>query len=105
MSTSPHPQAEANGHAPPPLRILVVDDSRDGADSLALLLSVLGHRVRTAYDGLAALDVSGTFLPEVVLLDIGLPGMDGCEVACRLRERADTRDAVLVACTGYGREA
>ncbi len=104
MSSPSQPQAEANGHTPP-LRILVVDDCRDAADSLALLLTVLGHQVRTAYDGPAALEMAASFLPEVVLLDIGLPGMDGCEVACRLRERPETRDAVLVACTGYGQEA
>jgi CheY-like chemotaxis protein len=102
---TPPTKAETNGHPPPPLRILVVDDSHDAADSLALLLTVLGYRVRTAYDGPAALDVAGTFLPQIAFLDLGLPGMDGFEVARRLRERPASRGAVLIACTGFGQEA
>jgi CheY-like chemotaxis protein len=96
-------------HAPPvwgkPLRILVVDDNADAADSLALLLGLLGHAVRTAYDGPATLEVAQAFLPQVVLLDLGLPRMDGYEVARRLRHESGLGEVVLVATTGFGREA
>lgn len=85
-------------------RILVVDDNIDGADSLAILLRLGGHEVSLAHDGPAALEVAQAFRPEVVLLDIGLPVMDGYEVAKRLRNRDATRNAVLVAVTGYGRD-
>jgi CheY-like chemotaxis protein len=83
----------------------VVDDSVDCADSLATLLRVAGHEVRTAYDGPTALEAAEAFRPEVVLLDIGLPRMDGYEVARRLRERERAGGrALLVAVTGYGQE-
>jgi signal transduction histidine kinase len=85
-------------------RILVVDDNVDGADSLAVLLRLSGHEVSLAHDGPAALDLARAFRPEIVLLDIGLPGMDGFEVARRLRGNEPTRDAILVAVTGYGRD-
>ena len=88
----------------PQSRILVVDDNVDGADSLAVLLRLGGHEVSLAHDGPAALEMAQAFRPEVVLLDIGLPGMDGYEVAKRLRTRDATRNAVLVAVTGYGRD-
>jgi CheY-like chemotaxis protein len=87
----------------PSLRILVVDDLRDAADSLALLLGLMGHAARAAYDGPTALRVACGFKPDVVLLDLCLPGMDGYEVARRLREETG-QDALLVAATGLGRE-
>jgi CheY-like chemotaxis protein len=86
------------------LRVLVVDDNVDGADSLARLLRLDGHDVRMAHDGPAALTIASEFLPEAVVLDLGLPGMDGFEVARRLRRRPETCGAVLVAVTGYGRD-
>jgi CheY-like chemotaxis protein len=85
-------------------RVLVVDDNVDAADSLALLLSLRGHEVAVAYDGPAALKTAGTFHPEAVLLDIGLPGLDGYQVASRLRRRRRTSKALLLALTGYGQE-
>jgi two-component system CheB/CheR fusion protein len=85
-------------------RVLVVDDNVDMADSLALLLSLRGYEVDTAYDGQAALKKAASFHPEVVLLDIGLPGLDGYEVATRLRRRRRTAKSLLVALTGYGGE-
>jgi len=88
----------------PPHRVLVVDDNVDGAESVALLLRLFGHEVRVAHDGLAALAAVEAFRPEVVLLDIGLPGMDGLEVARTLRQQPDLKDVLLVALTGYGRE-
>jgi signal transduction histidine kinase len=81
-------------------RVLVVDDNRDAADSLALLLRSLGHEVRTAYDGEQALLLAPSFAADMVLLDIGLPQMNGFEVARRLR--SDGSAARLVALTGYG---
>jgi signal transduction histidine kinase/ActR/RegA family two-component response regulator len=88
----------------PSRRILVVDDHHDSADSLGTLLRLLGHEVRVVYDGESALALSPIFLPEVLLLDIGLPGIDGYEVAVRLRRLAGLDQALIVALTGYGRD-
>jgi CheY-like chemotaxis protein/anti-sigma regulatory factor (Ser/Thr protein kinase) len=85
-------------------RVLVVDDNVDAAESLALMLRAVGHEVRTAHDGPAALREAGALRPEVVLLDIGLPGMDGYEVARRLRQQEGLGQALVVALTGYGQE-
>jgi PAS domain S-box-containing protein len=85
-------------------RILVVDDNADAAASLALLLRFSGHEVHVAQDGEAALRLAETARPDVVLLDVGMPGLDGYEVARRLRERPDTKDLVIIAVTGYGAE-
>ncbi|MDI3284384.1 PAS domain S-box protein [Polyangium sp. 15x6] len=85
-------------------RILVVDDNVDAAESLALMLGYLGHETRVAHDGPSTLQIAAAFQPELVLLDIGLPGLDGYEVARRLRAQRETRTAVLVAITGYGLE-
>ncbi|MGZ5050594.1 MAG: PAS domain-containing protein [Methylobacter sp.] len=87
-----------------PQRILVVDDNRDIADSLALLLRQLGAEVVTANDGRSALEILQTFRPAVVLLDIGMPDMDGFEVARRIRQRPEGRDITLIALTGWGQE-
>jgi signal transduction histidine kinase/DNA-binding response OmpR family regulator len=83
-------------------RILVVDDSRDSALSLAMLLRLLGNDVATAHDGPAALEVAQRFGPEIAFLDIGLPGMDGFELARRLRTLPGLRKVRLAALTGYG---
>jgi two-component system CheB/CheR fusion protein len=88
----------------PPRRVLVVDDNVDAAESLLMLLRVRGHEVRVAYDGSAAIDAARRFRPEVVLLDIGLPGISGYEVARRLRREPGLEGTVLVALTGYGQE-
>jgi CheY-like chemotaxis protein len=85
-------------------RVLVVDDNVDAADMLAEAIRALGHDVRLAHDGPAAIHVAQAFAPEVVFLDIGLPGMDGYEVAVRLR-RPPLAPMTLVALTGYGRDA
>jgi CheY-like chemotaxis protein/two-component sensor histidine kinase len=85
-------------------RILVVDDNRDSADSLAMLLRKSGHEVRTAYDGLAAVASAESFGAEVVVLDIGLPLLDGHQVARRIREQPWGRSLLLVAVTGWGQE-
>ena len=83
-------------------RVLIVDDSRDSVETLALLLRVSGHDVRVALDGPGALEVAASFVPEVVLLDIGLPGMSGYEVAAQLRQVPGFASALIVALTGYG---
>jgi len=84
------------------LHILVVDDNSDAASSLAILLELSGHQVSTAPNGQRALDECRLRRPDVVLLDIGLPGMDGYEVARRLKQMPALADAVLIAITGYG---
>jgi signal transduction histidine kinase/ActR/RegA family two-component response regulator len=86
-----------------PLRALVVDDNIDAADMLSSLLASLGHDVRVAHDGVEALEEAARHAPEIVLLDIGLPRMDGLEVARRMREDGG-RSAELVAVTGYGHD-
>jgi CheY-like chemotaxis protein/nitrogen-specific signal transduction histidine kinase len=85
-------------------RILVVDDNVDSAESMAFLLKFSGHEVQIAHDGPSAIETALLFLPQVLLLDIGLPGMSGYEVARRLRERPEMRNAALLALTGYGQE-
>jgi len=88
----------------PSLRVLVVDDNVDAAESISLLLEQAGHDVRMAYDGPTALEAALAYRPHVVLLDIGLPGFDGFEVALRLRQQPALQGVVLVAVTGYGQE-
>jgi CheY-like chemotaxis protein/anti-sigma regulatory factor (Ser/Thr protein kinase) len=83
-------------------RVLVVDDSADAADSLAMLLELDGHQVETAYSASAALDAAERLAPDVAFIDIGLPLMDGYEVARRLRASERCRTIRLVALTGYG---
>lgn len=95
-------QASAGGRTgPDPLRVLVVDDSHEAADNCVRLLAGWGHQARAAYDGLAALQVAQEFLPGVALLDLGLPGMDGYQLALRLRRLPGLQDLVLIAITGY----
>jgi signal transduction histidine kinase/FixJ family two-component response regulator len=101
------PGAAARDASAPPAagrRILIVDDDADVADSTALLLSRSGHEVRTVYDGATALEAAATYRPEIVLLDIGMPGMDGHEVARRLRAQPAFQGTLLVALTGWGQE-
>lgn len=84
------------------LKILIVDDNADAAETTATLFEMLGHVPRVAYDGLEALEVAQAFSPEVIFLDIGLPGMDGYEVARRLRQAPGYCSLALVALTGWG---
>lgn len=86
----------------PPIRILVVDDNQDSADSLGLLLKLLGNDVRIVHDGPAAVEVANEFEPRVVLLDIGLPTMNGYEAARQIRQLSWADRAVLIAVTGWG---
>jgi PAS domain S-box-containing protein len=105
-ATQPELPARTRGDAPPNAaparaRVLVVDDNHDAADSLGMLLEMLGAEARVTYDGAAALDALSSFRPQVVLLDLGMPVMDGWEVARRIREGADGAP-LLVALTGWG---
>jgi CheY-like chemotaxis protein len=87
----------------PPRRVLIVDDNEDAANSLAMILKLSGHETDSVYTAADALERVTAFKPDVVLLDIGLPGMDGYEVAQKIRELPGLRDIRLVAVTGYGR--
>ena len=85
-------------------KILVVDDNRDAADSCAMLLELSGHHVQTAYTGRRALELAETFHPHAVLLDIGLPDLNGYELARQIRAAPWGRDVILIAVTGWGQE-
>jgi signal transduction histidine kinase len=107
-----HDRGMADGPVRPPMlrsqtcaqRVLVVDDNRDAAATLARLLRLMGHQVETAHHGHLALEVAPRFGPDVVLLDIGLPGLDGFAVCRRLRQHPVTARARIIAVTGYTQE-
>jgi PAS domain S-box-containing protein len=101
----PPAAAETTEPAGPSLRILVIDDNVDSAESLALLLRASRHNVRTAHDGPTGLEAALDYRPNVVLLDIGLPRMDGYDVAKKMRQQSVLKNVVLVAMTGYGQES
>lgn len=101
---TPEQSSPKAGPAPAGRKVLVVDDNRDGAESLSMLLELAGHEVHLAHDGEEALSRFESVRPEVVLLDIGLPKLDGFEVARRLRGEGKNRDILLIALTGYGKE-
>ncbi|WP_250474258.1 response regulator [Caballeronia sp. GAFFF1] len=84
------------------MRVLLVDDSVDAATAMSLLLEADGFDVRTAHDAITALAISDSFAPQIILLDIGLPGMDGYTLAAEMRSRPTTQDALMLAVTGYG---
>jgi CheY-like chemotaxis protein len=96
--------SETNQPTTRPLRVLVVDDNIDTVLSLSMLLCVSGHHVRTAHDGPTAVQVALDYQPDAVLLDIGLPALNGYEVAKRIRQEPTLKDIVLIALTGYGQE-
>jgi CheY-like chemotaxis protein/two-component sensor histidine kinase len=100
----PAPSVSGTQAGPPRARILVADDNYDAAQSLALMLGMDGHEVRTASDGLEALRVADEFRPQLVLLDIGMPKLDGYETARKLRERPWSKSTLLFALTGWGQE-
>jgi PAS domain S-box-containing protein len=105
-SLPPQPQRDRAGEKPlSAKRILVVDDNIDAANTIELLLGSLGHETAVAHDGAQALKLAVDFRPDVVLLDIGMPGMDGYEVARRLRALRTARPFRIVALTGWGQEA
>jgi two-component system, chemotaxis family, CheB/CheR fusion protein len=101
------PDVEESADAPVPgagLKILVVDDNRDAADTCAMLLELSGHHMQTAYTGQRALELAEKFRPHVVLLDIGIPDLDGYQLAKKFRAFSWGRGTVLIAVTGWGQE-
>jgi PAS domain S-box-containing protein len=105
----PLPSTDGNGVEPRSSgvtrsRILVVDDSEDSASSLAMLLDLMGHRTQTAYDGMEAIRLAQEFRPDVIFLDLGMPGMSGYEVCRQLREQPEGTMMTVIALTGWGQE-
>ena len=98
------PQATTAPREMPARRVMIVDDNRDAAEMLGALLEALGAIVQVVYSGRAALDMLDRFDPDAVLLDIGMPEMDGYEVARRLRAQPDRADTLLIALTGWGQD-
>jgi CheY-like chemotaxis protein len=90
-----------SARSPERCRVLIVDDNEDAASSLAMMLEVMGYEVRTAHDGLEAVRAADEFVPEVAVLDIGLPHLSGYDVARHIRGKQG-RDVLLVAVTGWG---
>jgi signal transduction histidine kinase/ActR/RegA family two-component response regulator len=107
VGIAPEAQHEAKREAPaatPHRRILVADDRHDVAESLALMLRSMGHEVRTAYDGQQALDLAAAWRPDAIVLDIGMPKLNGYAVAEQIRQQDWGRDTILVAVTGWGQD-
>ena len=105
VAESQVPSAGTGATQGPSLRVLVVDDNFDAARTLAVLLKANGHQVEVAYDGPTAVEAARVYRPNLILLDIGLPRMDGFEVAKKIRHELDLGNVILVAMTGYGQEA
>jgi CheY-like chemotaxis protein len=103
--SEPAPSSHISSNGPKRRSILIVDDNVDAADSLATLLVASGHEVATAYDGPAALSAAIAAPPEFILLDIGMPGMDGYKVAQQLRANQRLEGMRMIAITGYGEDA
>jgi len=87
-----------------PCRVLIVDDNRDAADSMAFALQYAGHAVATAYSGAEGIERASVFEPDVVLLDLGMPGLNGFEIARRIRQQPWGATLALIALTGWGQE-
>lgn len=102
--TSEHRGADVDARSATKRRILIVDDNVDSAQSLAMLLNFSGNETATAYDGVTAVEATQSFRPDILLLDISLPKMDGHEVARRIREQDWGKQMILVALTGWGQE-
>ena len=98
------PQPDTVSQSPQVRRILIVDDNKDSADSLAMLLEITGNQTYQAHDGVEAIEAIEKYRPEVVLLDIGLPKLNGHEVCRRVRERSWGKEIVIIALTGWGQE-
>ena len=104
LAPAPPPVPTTTPAIVPRMRVLVVDDNHDTARGMARLSRIAGHEVQVAHDGWAAIEVARTFAPDAVLLDIGLPGLDGYEVATRLRHEDRCQGALLIAASGYGED-
>jgi CheY-like chemotaxis protein len=98
----PAPEGELGPATPRPRRILVVEDNADARETLSVLLRLSGHEVETSEDAAGGLEKLAAFAPDVMLVDIGLPGMDGYDLARRVRARPEARGVALIALTGYG---
>lgn len=96
------PASEPRSPSGPPRRILVVDDNRDAAESMAEMLRLLGHTVDVAYDGLHAVAQAATFRPEVVLMDVGMPSLNGLDATRRIRAQPGGKEMTIIALTGFG---
>jgi PAS domain S-box-containing protein len=108
--TPPEPSVDETPTADRPAngairRVLVVDDSEDGARSMARVLKLRGHDVRLAYDGQSAVDAASEFRPDLILMDVGMPGLNGYEATRQIREQAWARSTIVIALTGWGQEA
>jgi PAS domain S-box-containing protein len=105
-SPPPQPVHESAATVSPTYRarVLVADDNRDAADTLSMILELDGHEVRTAYDGAEALQIAEQFAPQIALLDIGMPNLDGYQTARRIRGQPGGSDMLLIALTGWGQE-
>jgi CheY-like chemotaxis protein len=106
---APAPITSAPDVEPPPRhavarRILVADDNRDAAESMGMLLRLMGHEVRIVHDGIKAVEEAAVFYPDVILLDIGMPRLNGYEAARLIREQRWSASTVIVALTGWGRD-
>jgi CheY-like chemotaxis protein len=95
-------ESETRGESQPQRRVLIVDDNRDSADSLSMLLEITGNKTYVAHDGVEAVGAVEKYRPQVVLLDIGLPKLDGHEVCRRIREQPWGKNIVVIALTGWG---
>jgi PAS domain S-box-containing protein len=107
LSMMPEPREEAGGQPARPTarrRLLVVDDNADSAGSLAMMLKMMGHEVRTASDGMAGVEAAAAFRPDLILLDIGMPRLNGYDACRRIREQSWGRNVVIVALTGWGQD-
>ena len=101
MSSLPQPERATAQSDPRSLRILVVEDDPESLEMMGALLTLWGHQPRLVADGPAGLDAAADEMPDVVLLDLGLPGIDGFEVARRLRRRPDGKEVLIVAVTAF----
>lgn len=102
---SPTTVSSQSTNTPRLRRVLVADDNLDAGETLALLLRFDGHEVHVAHDGLMALELFDRLQPDVAILDIGMPGLSGHEVAQRIRAQGNGRDVTLIALTGWGQKA
>jgi len=104
LGTGPPASEELSAVAVTRRRVLVVDDNRDAAETLAAMVGLLGHEIRIAYDGAEAVATAEAWLPEVILMDIGMPRLNGYEAARQIRAAGWGREMLLIATTGWGQD-
>jgi CheY-like chemotaxis protein len=98
------PTTDVERPAGPRRRILVVDDSQDSATSMAMMLRLMGNEVRTAHDGVAAVEAAEAFRPQAILMDVGMPRLNGYDATQRIREQPWGRGMIIIALTGWGQD-